>query len=357
MKIKLTFALLFATFFLSFTTPSMASAAAAAAGGEPEADKTMRLSGFSLDDIFENLDLIGEVYRVSDGNEDAEARLDMAGFNVLKPCEKEERLFILTRERDIHLIYLGAAAEDLSDCKKFFGTHCPYFCAGRIHRGFVNRFEQSWDDTYMAIRRYADFKDVELTDLTFKLAGHSMGGALASLAALRLGVLSFDNQPMEHVQLVTFGSPRVFDCTGAAQYESVVGGHTLRVIHDGEGMVPLLPTDVNGSRHVGKCFITPVPGVDEFSPTPLRHTFPAYRSSLKKATEEDMIAALDLAPDSSFVGTVLSRLKGALGTPRFYLNKAMAKEPIEFRGKNEELEREESDDDEDSENSTAETDE
>ncbi len=97
--------------------------------------------------------------------------------------------------------------------------------SARVHRGFQGTLDPAWD----AVRECVGDRAVHLT-------GHSMGGALATLAASRLG----------HAQTVTtFGAPRPGDSEFAAQVPCPV----FRVVNNND-MVARLPLSMT-YRHVG----------------------------------------------------------------------------------------------------------
>ena len=78
------------------------------------------------------------------------------------------------------------------------------------------------------------------------LTGHSLGGALASLAALFL-----HREGLPVAAVYTFGSPRVGNREWRAIYSEALGGVSYRVIAAGD-LVPLLPGLLDGYRHVGQ---------------------------------------------------------------------------------------------------------
>ena len=291
-------------------------------------DRPTKIGGYSLGDISSCLELLGEAYRINNEKEDALSRLQEKGFDVSHPSNKEPKLVSLKKGDDIYLLYLGAQQEDLNSCQQFFGTFLPY-ATGRVHGGFANRFHDAWDDIYIDISKYALSIGKKVTDLNYKISGHSMGGALAVLAGLRLNVVSFNSKPTDHIQVITFGSPRVFDFETAKQYEQLLGHSTLRVVHEDEGMVPSFPCSTNGSMHVGFLFETPKPGINEITLKRLQHTYPAYRDSLSKSAPETLNKALDLVPSYDYFGSAWSGFKNILGTPRSYLYDYLSHKLIE----------------------------
>jgi triacylglycerol lipase len=113
-----------------------------------------------------------------------------------------------------------------------------YGYAGRVHEGFAKALDQVWN------RVLAGLYDVGLDSPTLWLTGHSMGGALAVLAAQRLHAEGFD----PHLTC-TFGAPRVLNPVAAAAYEPRV----MRFVNP-EDMVPTLPWNglVDEYEHVGE---------------------------------------------------------------------------------------------------------
>lgn len=91
-----------------------------------------------------------------------------------------------------------------------------------VHEGFSFAFSQVRDSMYSFV------KDLLQKFPTYKLivAGHSLGGALATLAAADMAL----SEKWENVQLVTFGSPRV----GNEAFATIVSNslpNTVRVTH------------------------------------------------------------------------------------------------------------------------------
>jgi triacylglycerol lipase len=102
--------------------------------------------------------------------------------------------------------------------------------AGQSHRGFT-RIYDSARDTILAV----------LEDLSpgkaLYVAGHSLGGALATLCALDISV----NSPFRNPIAYSFGSPRVGDLAFARAYEDKIAG-SFRV-HNRFDVVTHLPPE------------------------------------------------------------------------------------------------------------------
>lgn len=96
---------------------------------------------------------------------------------------------------------------------------------GRIHRGFYNSFTDSWPNLYDILKSYAEKQGSEIKDFKINLTGHSMGGAVAKIAALCLN----KTEGAEDVHVATFGDPRVFDLTASEFYNEALQEKTIRV--------------------------------------------------------------------------------------------------------------------------------
>lgn len=109
---------------------------------------------------------------------------------------------------------------------------------GRVHQGLAEALDSVWRAILAA------FYDVDAHDRTIWLTGHSLGGALATLAAQRLCDEGFD------VHLVcTFGAPRVLDPVAARAFKTPL----YRFVNN-EDMVPGIPwpTLLDRYEHAGE---------------------------------------------------------------------------------------------------------
>jgi triacylglycerol lipase len=111
---------------------------------------------------------------------------------------------------------------------------------GRVHSGFADAFAQVSRclDANLALRT---------PNQRLWLTGHSLGGALATLAAAHIGSEAIDG-------LYTFGSPRVGDAAFTAVLPS---GCHFRFVHR-DDWVPQIPPEFLGFVHRGK--LRPVTG-------------------------------------------------------------------------------------------------
>ena len=111
-----------------------------------------------------------------------------------------------------------------------------------VHSGFGDDYDSIrdnlWNLVTMARLKYPEY--------SLHFTGHSLGGALATLASLEaVYSLKYDN-----VTIVTFGSPRVGGVMFAYTWNTLLSSRSLRLVHEFD-LVPHLPPSKIGFSHVG----------------------------------------------------------------------------------------------------------
>jgi hypothetical protein len=101
----------------------------------------------------------------------------------------------------------------------------------RFHLGFMTALASVWDPTAAAVNAAMQKKERPLW-----ITGHSLGGALAQLAAWR-----FQRQFVEVHRVMTFGAPMVGNQTAAQAFDRAFPGKLFRYVNSPD-MVPALPT-------------------------------------------------------------------------------------------------------------------
>ncbi len=114
--------------------------------------------------------------------------------------------------------------------------------AAGIQTGFANAVDHIWQPISGAIAHPL------AAERSLVFTGHSLGGALAIVAAERaareLGV--------KPAAIFTYGSPRPGDARFAEAFPATLGNATFRFVH-GTDIVPTVGPSFLGFRHVGHC--------------------------------------------------------------------------------------------------------
>lgn len=128
--------------------------------------------------------------------------------------------------------------------------------AGKVHRGFKEAIDEIWPCLEAELKTLS-------TGRTVWFCGHSLGAALATLAA--------DRYPKTR-GVCTFGCPRVGDGTFAAAFNANLSTKTLRYVNHHD-VVTHVPPPPFGYKHVDRRrFIAP-DGTISGNPPPLLHFF------------------------------------------------------------------------------------
>lgn len=114
-----------------------------------------------------------------------------------------------------------------------------------VHSGFMGQF-QSLSMTLMKhAAEYMSDETVRESNRTFYYVGHSLGGALATIAALVFGSM----YPEARHVCLTYGSPRVGDDRFVALFKQHVD-ESVRCVNQ-EDPVPMVPTSCSYSHVPG----------------------------------------------------------------------------------------------------------
>ncbi len=121
--------------------------------------------------------------------------------------------------------------------------------SARFHRGFMESLDEIWPPLFQAVEAVVSKKDRPLF-----VTGHSLGGALALLAAWRL------QRNMIPVHAVyTFGAPMVGNDVAAKAFEKEFPHRIFRYVDSGD-LVPTLPTISMFSNEYWHCLTEVIVG-------------------------------------------------------------------------------------------------
>ena len=122
---------------------------------------------------------------------------------------------------------------------KFAKLDLPMFDGIRVHSGFF----KSWVVSRKVVETKLSQEIAKYPTFTVLFVGHSLGGALASLAALHFSQISDHN-----MVLVTFGSPRI----GNEKFSRFLHPFNVFRIVNYDDIVPKLPFQRQGFHHAAQ---------------------------------------------------------------------------------------------------------
>jgi Lipase (class 3) len=106
--------------------------------------------------------------------------------------------------------------------------------AGGVHEGFLDSLNSLWDDVRAAVKEQMTKAG---DGARLLITGHSKGGGIAPLAAIRF--VKEENIEANLVKVVTFAAPKSGDSPFAAFYNGAIADHTRYEFAD--DLVPHLP--------------------------------------------------------------------------------------------------------------------
>lgn len=144
----------------------------------------------------------------------------------------------------------------------------------RIHSGFLDLYRESSESLKAILTKLQTPTGSPIKNVTF--TGHSMGGALAQIAAL-------DNKniidPLS-ISIKTFGSPRVFDQKSAKKYNEIFEDKTLHFQLSGD-LAPRIFSEKLGFKRTGKKIVIKsdiVHGINKYQANIIRESKPQEKT-------------------------------------------------------------------------------
>ncbi len=163
-------------------------------------------------------------------------------FKYLANRTTDTQAFLFRKNQHIVLVFRGS--QQVADWSTNFKFRMKQFATlntqqkdaiptGEVHRGFQGAWESVEKRVIYQLKKWWT------PETQFWVTGHSLGGALAALAAT-----SLEYQGFQVAGLYTFGQPRVGDWAFTRQVNDHMGDRMFRYVNNND-IVPLIPPQFN----------------------------------------------------------------------------------------------------------------
>lgn len=158
--------------------------------------------------------------------------------------------FVATNEQVIIVAFRGTEPRQLRDWMTDLRVWLEPGPQGQVHSGFQRALNDVWDELWAQIQTYQERTRVGTvvtgSGKSLWLTGHSLGAALATMAAAKLR-LEMDRGVFG---LYTFGSPRIGDRLFADAFNAAFGKYAFRFVNNNDA-VSRIPLRKMRYSHVG----------------------------------------------------------------------------------------------------------
>lgn len=152
---------------------------------------------------------------------------------------KETQAYIIGDDSTLILAFRGTEITKAKDILTDINAKLVNGLGGKIHQGFCVALSYVWTDVWNTLKK-------ERASRALWVTGHSLGGALATLAVAKL--LQEQHQLVNG--LYTFGSPRVGNGRFADKFDEDFKKYAYRFVNDNDA-VPHVPSEDMNFSHVG----------------------------------------------------------------------------------------------------------
>lgn len=168
------------------------------------------------------------------------AKSELSSFVGLAPLDDEKKAIIIAF-RGTNMKSIKNWSVNLAFGKK---SAAAVGASGKVHGGFLKGYGQMETELLKALKLARS----QCRKCKVYITGHSLGGALATIAAAKL--VGKGHLSSSRVVLYTFGSPRVGDAKFATWFTKSIP-QSFRVTH-GYDIVPTVPPASFGFKHVSR---------------------------------------------------------------------------------------------------------
>jgi triacylglycerol lipase len=163
------------------------------------------------------------------------------GFISVKGADRNSSQAALIEHQD-YLCMAFRGTNELADWLDNINAFRERVLFGEFHRGFWHSVEDVWNVVH---EEYVRLREEKKRPLFF--TGHSLGGAMATVAASR-----FLHQDLPFTSVYTYGEPRALGKDTARIYNAEAGKRHHR-FQNNEDIVTRVPSRLMGYSHVGTC--------------------------------------------------------------------------------------------------------
>ncbi|MDB9321169.1 MULTISPECIES: lipase family protein [Cyanophyceae] len=161
------------------------------------------------------------------------------GFISVVGADKNSAQAALIEHKD-YLCFTFRGTNELVDWLDNLNTFSTKQLFGVFHKGFWDSVDDVWDTLWAA---YEERQRVQ--ERPILITGHSLGGAMATVAAARLA-----HMKIPFTSVYTFGQPRSMIRSTAKQLDSMCKGQFFRFENNND-IVTKIPSRLAGYSHVG----------------------------------------------------------------------------------------------------------
>jgi len=165
---------------------------------------------------------------------------------------KSTQSFIAGNDKMIIVVFRGTEGkiEDFLADAKLRPKDGP---VGKVHRGFHGGLHEVWDDQLADKNMHQFIKQIQDNNQSIWFCGHSLGAALATLAAAEY-VFKGNDTDIEAVKgIYTIGQPRVGDEEFAEGFDAILAEKCFRFVNNNDVVTRIpLPGIILKYTHVGQ---------------------------------------------------------------------------------------------------------
>ena len=202
---------------------------------------------FSIENALLFAKLSDIAYEKSEDIEKAGKSLGFKDFYFIQNPPNSQNIdvqgFILSNYTSVVLVFRGTEPKKWKDWVTNLKFDLKKFPIGEVHDGFLASLNIVWDGVLRKL------KEFEFDKKRIWIAGHSQGGAIATLATAQLRNLFL---PING--LYTFGSPRVGNTDFTNYFNAIFKERTFRFVNNND-IVPRIPPRIPlNYEHVGQLY-------------------------------------------------------------------------------------------------------